>query len=97
MLNTPAISALSSSLRDHLAAFPARRMAGAEDFLYWSKEKFGIAPFITVTHVVMTCPSERLCLVASRDVYSSRYIDASLALTITSLDAATIGRSISRT
>ena len=52
MQNTPAIGALSSSLRDHLAAFPARRMAGAEDFLYWSKEKFGIAPFITVTHVV---------------------------------------------
>ena len=32
------------------------RMAGAEDFLYWSKEKFGIAPFITVTHVVIACP-----------------------------------------
>ena len=29
-----------------------------------------------------------MCLVASRDVYSSRYIDASLALTVTSLDAA---------
>lgn len=87
MLNAPAIGALSSSLRDHLAAFPTMRMAGAEDFLYWSKEKFGIAPFITVTHVVVTCPSERLCLVASRDVYSSRYIDASLALTVTSLDA----------
>ena len=88
MKNTPAIGALSSSLRDHIASFPAKRMAGAEDFLYWSKEKFGIAPFITVTHVVIACPSERLCLVASKDVYSSRYIDASLALTMTSLDAA---------
>jgi hypothetical protein len=88
MQNAPAIGALSPALRDHLAAFPAMRMAGAEDFLYWSKEKFGIAPFITVTHVVIACPSERLCLIASKDVYSSRYIDASLALTVTSLDAA---------
>ena len=88
MMNTPAIGALSSSLREHLATFPAMRMAGAEDFLYWSKEKFGLAPFITVTHVVIACPSDRMCLVASRDVYSSRYIDASLALTVTSLDSA---------
>jgi hypothetical protein len=87
MKGTPAIGALSMPLRDHLALFPASRMAGAEDFLYWSKEKFGIAPFITVTHVVVACPSHGLCLVASKDVYSSRYIDASLALTVTSVDA----------
>ncbi|HEX7139669.1 MAG TPA: hypothetical protein VF219_17585 [Vicinamibacterales bacterium] len=86
MKNAPAIGALSPALRDHLASFPANRMAGAEDVLYWSKEKFGIEPFITVTHVVIACPSERLCLVASKDVYSSRYIDASLALSVTSLD-----------
>ncbi len=88
MKNTPAIGALSPALRDHVASFPAMRMVGAEDLLYWSKEKFGIAPFITVTHVVIACPSERVCLVASKDVYSSRYIDASLALTVTSFDAA---------
>ena len=88
MRHAPAFGALSASLRDHLAEFPAKRMDGAEDFLYWSKEKFGIAPFITVTHVVIACPSDRMCLVASRDVYSSRYIDASVALTVTSLDAA---------
>jgi hypothetical protein len=87
MKNAPAIGALSPTLMNHLASFPANRMAGAEDFLYWSKEKFGIEPFITVTHVVIACPSESLCLVASKDVYSSRYIDASLALSVTSVDA----------
>jgi len=86
--NAPAMGSLSPALRDHLASFPANRMPGAEDLLYWSKEKFGIEPFITVTHVVIACPSESLCLVASKDVYSSRYIDASLALSLTSLDAA---------
>src|SRR5262249_14329929 len=53
-----------------------------EDFLYWSKEKFGMAPFITVTHVTIVCSTSHTCVVATRDVYSSRYLDASLALTI---------------
>jgi len=89
--STPIIAALAPTLASHLSSFPSHRMEGAEDFLYWSKEKFGIAPFITVTHVTIVCPSERRCLVASRDVYSSRYIDASLALTIASSDFADPG------
>ena len=86
--STPIIAALAPPLAWHLSSLPSHRMEGAEDFLYWSKEKFGIAPFITVTHVTIVCPLERRCLVASRDVYSSRYIDASLALTIASGDLA---------
>ena len=79
---TPAIDALVPGLADHLARFPAARLADAEDFLYWSKEAFGQAPFITVTHVTIVCASPRTCVMATKDVYSSRYIDASLALTI---------------
>ncbi len=54
----------------------------AEEFVYWSKEKFGLAPFITVTHVTIACRSASTCLMTTRDVYSSRYLDASLALAI---------------
>src|SRR5581483_6161807 len=80
--DAPAVGALVPGLPDHLRRYPADRLAGAEDFLYWSKERFGIAPFITVTHVVVVCPAVRTCVVAPRDVYSSRYIDASLSLSI---------------
>jgi hypothetical protein len=80
--NTPAIGTLAPGLPAHLAAFPSSRLDGAEDFLYWSKEKFGIAPFITVTHVTILCESEHTCVATSKDVYSSRYFDTSLALTI---------------
>lgn len=80
--DAPAVEALAPGLADHLRHFPADRVAGAEDFLYWSKERFGIAPFITVTHVVVVCPAVHTCVVATRDVYSSRYIDASLALSV---------------
>ncbi len=80
----PELSALLPGLPDHLRHFPAARLANAEDFLYWSKEKFGIAPFITVTHVTIACRSATTCVMATRDVYSSRYLDASVALAIAS-------------
>jgi hypothetical protein len=82
MKNTPAIAALVPGLAEHLREFPHRPVSGAEDFLYWSKEKFGMAPFITVTHVTIVCASPRTCVATTKDVYSSRYLDASLALTI---------------
>jgi len=81
--NMPAIGALVPGLPDHLARFPRDRL-DAEDFLYWSKEKFGVAPFISVTHVTLVCPSAWTCVMTTKDVYSSRYIDASLALAIAS-------------
>jgi hypothetical protein len=85
--NAPTLAALVPRLPAHLAHFPAQRIGEAEDFLYWSKEKFGMSPFITVTQITIVCPSAQLCVVASKDVYSSRYIDASLGITIASLDA----------
>jgi hypothetical protein len=78
----PELGALLPGLPDHLRHFPAARLTGAEDFLYWSKEKFGVAPFITVTHVTIVCRSAVTCVMATRDVYSSRYLDASVALAI---------------
>lgn len=80
--NSPSLGLVAPGLPEHLLHFPSSHLEGAEDFLYWSKEKFGVAPFITVTHVSIICRTERTCVVASKDVYSSRYIDASLALTI---------------
>ena len=78
----PEIGELMRALPDHLRHFPSSRLPDAEDFLYWSKEKFGIAPFVTVTHVTIVCPVPAICLMATRDVYSSRYLDASVALAI---------------
>jgi hypothetical protein len=78
----PEIGTLMPALPDHLRRFPSKRLPDAEDFLYWSKEKFGMAPFITVTHVTIACPSPATCVMTTRDVYSSRYLDASVALAI---------------
>ncbi len=78
------LDAMLPGLSAHLASFPAERLAGAEDFLYWSKERFGIAPFISVTHVTFVTTNPREYVATTRDVYSSRYFDASLALVVAS-------------
>jgi hypothetical protein len=79
---TPAIGMLVAGLPEHLLHFPASRVPDSEDFLYWSKEVFGPAPFISVTHVTIVCPRPSTCVMTTKDVYSSRYIDASLAVAI---------------
>jgi hypothetical protein len=82
--SSPYIDAALPGLGMHLAAFQGESLPGAEDFLYWSKEKFGIAPFISVTHVTLVPQGMHQSLAATRDVYSTRYFDASLSLAIAS-------------
>jgi hypothetical protein len=83
--SSPYIGALMPGLPDHLLSFPSPPVvAGAQDLLYWSKEKFGLTPFITVTHWTIVPATPRTYVITSKDVYSSRYFDASLALTIAS-------------
>lgn len=74
---------LAPGLTRHIEEYPAGRLAGAEDFIYWSMEKFGgLAPFVSATHVTVAQPAPTLAVITSRDVYSSRYFDASLSLTV---------------
>lgn len=80
--NAAAVGALVPRLPEHLAKYPDARIDGAEDFLYWAKQRVAVGPFVTITHVTILCPSDDLCVITSKDVYSSRYVDASLALTI---------------
>jgi hypothetical protein len=89
--NSPYVGTLVPGLPAHLAAFPSSPLAGAEDFLYWSKEKVGLSPFITVTHVTIARAAPGSYVIATKDVYSSRYFDSSLGLTIASDDAETPG------
>jgi hypothetical protein len=82
--SSPYMGSLVPGLPEHLQMFPDQPLAGAEDFLYWSKEKFGLTPFVTITHVTIAPPTDTSTVIASKDVYSSRYFDASLAMTIVS-------------
>jgi hypothetical protein len=81
----PYLDALKPGLAAHLTCFWSSPLDGAEDFLYWTKEKPGIvAPFISVTHVTIASAGPHQSIAMSRDVYSSRYIDGSLSMMIAS-------------
>jgi len=82
--NSPYLDAVLPGLGAHFDRFPNRRLDGADDFLYWSKEKFGLTPFISVTHVTLAPTGAHQYIAATRDVYSTRYVDASLSLAIAS-------------
>jgi len=73
-------------LADYLERFPAARLAGAESFVYWSKETYAWKPMITLTHVTILHGSSEDAspeiIVASRDVYASRFTSGSLILTM---------------
>jgi hypothetical protein len=78
------LDSVKPGVEAHLLCFWSSPLEGAEDFLYWTKEKFGIAPFISVTHVTIVPAGPHQSLATSRDIYSSRYIDASLSAMIAS-------------
>ena len=82
--SSPYLDIALPGLSAHLSSFPSESLPGVEDFLYWSKEKFGFAPFISVTHVTLAPQGAHDYVATTRDVYSSRYFDASLALVIAS-------------
>lgn len=70
-------------LRGYLLNFPLDRPPDANSFVYWSKEKFGLKPVISVTHVTMyprIAPSASAVIVASKQIYASHYFGASLGL-----------------
>jgi hypothetical protein len=74
------------ALAAHLERFPGARAPGVESFLYWSKEMYAWKPMITITQVMITrtggANGEPEVIVASRDIFSSRYTSGSLTLTL---------------
>jgi len=68
----------------YLLEFPNGRPDGAEDFIYWSKEKFGLKPVVSVTHITiykLQRPNGTDVLIASKGIYANHYFEASLGLT----------------
>ncbi len=73
------------ALRQYLLDFPATDLPGVLDRLYWSKEKVGRRTVVSATHLAMAkmpkdSPAEYA--IASKHLYGSHYVDASLGLTV---------------
>jgi hypothetical protein len=69
----------------YLEEFPNATSPNVEDFVYWSKENYGLKPVVSITHVAIykrTLGSRTEVLVASKQLYANHYFDASLGLTL---------------
>jgi len=75
----------------YVADFPGSRPEGAEDVLYWMKERFWRKTVTSLNHVSLLDRSDGqrpVLFVLSKQLYASHYFDSRLTLTIFAADAA---------
>lgn len=68
----------------YLEKFPKAQLPNVENFIYWSIEKFGLKPVVSITHVIIyrrSLVDRTYTLIGSKQIYASHYFDASLGLT----------------
>jgi hypothetical protein len=83
---TPYMFGYTPRFQKYLEEFPLTATgddADFEDFVYWSKEEFGMKPVITITHVTIhrRGPGGSEVIIASKGIYASHYFESSLGLT----------------
>jgi hypothetical protein len=69
---------LAGPLAAYLAGFPKAPLGGVEQLLYWAKGGVGPEPLTTLHHLVIYREPGGSIYVADKQLYSSRYTDASL-------------------
>jgi hypothetical protein len=79
------VTEYAPELANFIDKFPSAALSGSTSYVYWSKEKFGIQPVMSMTHVTIY-PRKRgsgnEVLIASKQIYASHYFESSLAFTM---------------
>lgn len=81
-------------LTEYLMEYPLATSPRVQDFMYWSREQFGLKPVVSVTHAIVYTPEPggvADLMIASKQIYASHYFDGSLALTRAAVDRAAGG------
>lgn len=83
MAASPYLVQYAPALKRYLEEYPKGQLAGAEDLLYWTKEKFGPKPTVAIYHLTIwrdpVDPTR--AAVTSKQIYASHYFQAGLDLT----------------
>lgn len=66
---------------EFLDRYPSAQPNGIESILYWSRERFGLKPLIAITHSALLRHDD-VVVFASKQVYTSHYLDASLGMSV---------------
>ena len=78
-------------LARYLLGYPKTELPGSESFIYWSKEKFGLKPVISVTQVVIyqrDVGNRKELLIATKQLFADHYFDSSLGMAIMTQESA---------
>jgi hypothetical protein len=75
--NATNLNALANPLATYLTRYPTAPTVPVEEFLYWAKGGLGPEPSITLHHLVIQRDRGSV-FVADKQLYASRYVDASL-------------------
>jgi hypothetical protein len=68
-------------LERYAAGYPTVSLAAAEDFFYWSQDKYAPKPTVSLYHVVVwNDPGRDVAVIASKRIYSSHYFRAGVEL-----------------
>ncbi len=73
---------LSYPFVSYLETFPAKRPEGTEDRFYWTRDKIGRKPTLTLHHVAIEEFPDGRVLVADKQFYASRQLDAALLIVL---------------
>jgi hypothetical protein len=64
-----------------LDEFPRTQPEGADGFLYWSRERFGLKPVISISHSLLHRRGD-VVVFGSKQVFASHYFEASLGMSV---------------
>jgi hypothetical protein len=70
---------------NYMEQFPQADPPEGESFIYWSKEKFGFKPVISLTHVLIYTRKRdygQETLIASKQLFANHYFDSSVGVTL---------------
>ncbi len=86
LARVPWLSDSAPEVHDYLGRYPETALPGADQFVYWSKEKWGPVRVVTLTHVTIVPRVEtgagREFLILTRDIYATHLLDASLGFVV---------------
>jgi hypothetical protein len=82
---SPYIASGAPAFADYLERYPQVGQGEVESFFYWSTERFGGKPTVTVTHVSILRSDPRTAglavLVAGKQILATHYVNGALSLT----------------
>jgi hypothetical protein len=64
-----------------LDEFPRTQPEGADSFLYWSRERFGLKPVISISHSLLHQRGD-VVVFGSKQVFASHYFESSLGMSV---------------